>query len=40
MDRICIPVEEGGSVALRPGGLTPEGYLGLVLEKTRNLFKY
>ena len=29
------PVDEGGSVALRPGGLTPEGYLGFV--KRENL---
>ena len=38
LDRICRPVEEGGSVALRPGGLTPEGYLGLV--KRENLEQY
>lgn len=30
LDRLCRPVDEGGSVALRPGGLTPEGYIGFV----------
>ena len=33
LDRLCRPVDEGGSVALRPGGLTPEGYLVLSSEK-------
>ena len=28
LDHLCRPVDEGGSVALRRGGLTPEGYLG------------
>ena len=30
LNRLCRPVDEGGSVALRPGGLTPEGYVGFV----------
>ena len=30
LDRLCRPVDEGGSMALRPGGLTPEGYVGFV----------
>ena len=38
LDCVCRPVEEGGSVALRPGGLTPEGYLGEV--KRENLEQY
>ena len=28
LDHLCRPVDEGGSVALRRGSLTPEGYLG------------
>ena len=35
---IFKPVEEGGSMAMRPGGLTPEGYLGFV--KRENLEQY
>ena len=38
LDRLCRPVDEGGSVALRPGGLTPEGYLGFV--KRENLEQF
>ena len=38
LDRLCRPVDEGGSVALRPGGLTPEGYQGFV--KRENLAQY
>ena len=38
LDRLCRPVDEGGSVALRPGGLTPEGDLGFV--KRENLEQY
>ena len=30
LDRLCRPVEEGGSLAFAPGGLTPEGYAGFV----------
>ena len=30
VDRVFKPVEEGGSVAMRPGGLTAEGHLGFV----------
>ena len=30
LNRLCRPVEDGGSAALRPGGLTPEGYCGFV----------
>ena len=38
LDRLRRPVDEGGSVALRPGGLTPEGYLGFV--KRENLEQF
>eukprot|EP00434_Breviolum_minutum_P046505 symbB.v1.2.042114.t1/scaffold9269.1/size3754/1 len=38
LDRVFKPVEEGGSYAMRPGGLTPEGYLGFV--KRENLEQY
>ena len=38
LDRVFKPVEEGGSMAMRPGGLTPEGYLGFV--KRENLEQY
>ena len=38
VDRVFKPVEEGGSVAMRPGGLTAEGYLGFV--KRENLEQY
>ena len=38
LDRVFKPVEEGGSVAMRPGGLTPEGYLGFV--NRENLEQY
>ena len=38
LDRLCRPVDEGGSVALRPGGLTPEGYAGFL--KRENLQQY
>ena len=38
LNRLRRPVDEGGSVALRPGGLTPEGYFGLVKEE--NLQQY
>ena len=38
MDRLCRPVDEGGSVALRPGGLTSEGYLGFVKRKKLEQF--
>ena len=38
LDRLCRPVDEDGSVALRPGGLTPEGYLGFV--KRENLEQF
>ena len=38
LDRLCRPVDEGGSVALRPGGLTSEGYLGFVKRKKLEQF--
>ena len=38
LDRLCRPVDEGGSVALRPGGLTPEGYLGFVRRENLEQF--
>ena len=38
LDRVFKPVEQGGSYAMRPGGLTPEGYLGFV--KRENLDQY
>eukprot|EP00435_Cladocopium_sp_Y103_P046401 s3767_g13.t1 len=38
LDRLRRPVEAVGSVALRPGSLTPEGYLGF--SKRENLQQY
>ena len=38
LDRVFKPVEEGGSYAMRPGGLTPGGCLGFV--KRGNLEQY
>ena len=38
LDRICRSLEEGGSVALQPGALTPGGYVELV--RPENLQQY
>ena len=38
LDRICRPLEEGGSVALQPGALTPGGFVELV--RHENLQQY
>ena len=41
LDCLYRPVDEGGSAALRPGGLTPEGYLGFVKrEKFGAIFEH
>jgi len=38
LNRICRSLEEGGSVALQPGALTPGGYVDLV--RPENLKQY
>ena len=38
LDRLCKPRAAGGSLALQPGALTPEGYLGLVCRENLEQF--
>ena len=39
LDRLARPVAEGGSLALHPGALTPEGYVGLVCRENLEQFE-
>ena len=39
LDRLARPVAEGGSLALQPGALTPEGYVGLVCRENLEQFE-